>query len=149
MTYLAITSVRDSRVALYQSFGKRSDAVDHVNQFGGFVFRNVENWPTHLMRVVGEAVTIVEPTEEEQRAAMPALTARQIRLGLLHSGTTEGDVAVAIGSIADDTHRAVADIEWRTATKFERLHPFVVDLGAALGYTPEEIDALWFAFLQI
>lgn len=77
-----------------------------------------------------------EPTIEELRASMPTLTARQLRLALL---TRLDDVE---GIILASGDRAL-QIEWEYATTFERLHPAIVNIGAALGLTPEEIDALW------
>ncbi|WP_298983498.1 hypothetical protein [uncultured Roseibium sp.] len=89
------------------------------------------------------------PTPDELRGAMLPLTSRQFRLGLLHSGTTETDVAAIIAQISDPTERAVADIEWRTADSFERSHPLIETLSTKLGYTPEIIDSLWDYYLTI
>lgn len=91
----------------------------------------------------------VPPTPEELREQMPPLTSRQFRLGLLHSGTIEDDVAAIIAQISDPTERSVADIEWRMADTFERTHPLVTQLGSALGYAPEVIDDLWTFYLTI
>lgn len=91
----------------------------------------------------------VPPSTDELRAMMPPLTSRQFRLGLLHSGTIEDDVAAIIAQISDPTERAVADIEWRMADTFERTHPLVTQLGPALGYSPEVIDDLWTYYLTI
>lgn len=91
----------------------------------------------------------VPPNADELRTVMPPLSARQFRLGLLHSGTTEDDVAAIIAQISDPTERAVADIEWRMADTFERAHPLVTQLGPALGYSPEVIDDLWTYYLTI
>jgi len=52
-------------------------------------------------------------------------------------------VEAAIDAIEDETDREVARIEWEYATTFERSHPLVNQIGAALGLTPEQIDAMW------
>lgn len=75
-------------------------------------------------------------TTDETREYMQTLTARQLRLGLL-SRLDEVD-----GIIEASGDRAL-QIEWEYATTFERLHPAIISIGAALGMTPEEIDALW------
>ena len=91
----------------------------------------------------------IPPTDEELRERKPPLTARQLRLGLLNTGTTEAQVEAHIASIEDDFDRQAADIEWRSATTFDRLHPLVVSLGAALGYSPEWIDSLFDYYVTI
>lgn len=74
---------------------------------------------------------------------MPALTSRQLRLGLVTNGISLSSVEAAIDAIEDPTDREVARIEWEYATTFERSHPLVNQIGAALGLTPEQIDAMW------
>jgi hypothetical protein len=74
---------------------------------------------------------------------MPVLTSRQLRLGLVLHGISLSSVEAAIDAIEDTTDREVARIEWEYATTFERSHPLVNQIGAALGLTPEQIDAMW------
>ena len=83
------------------------------------------------------------PTDEELRAAMPTITARQFRLGLIQAGYALAEVDAQIALIADDTERTIAEIEWTTASEYQRLHPLVVDLSPALGLTPEMVDSMW------
>lgn len=80
--------------------------------------------------------TIPEPTPEVIRASMPTITARQLRLALLNRLDEVESTIEASGDRA-------LQIEWEYATTFERLHPAIVNIGAALGLTPEEIDTLW------
>lgn len=83
------------------------------------------------------------PTPEENRATMPPLTARQLRLGLIGGGFSLSDVEATIDGIPDAQQKAVAEIEWQYAVQFERMHPLIEQVGASLGMTPEQIDALW------
>ncbi|UES51182.1 hypothetical protein [Roseibium aggregatum] len=83
------------------------------------------------------------PTQDEIRSNMPPLTARQFRLGLIRSGRTFAQVETAIAAIPDGTERAEAQIEWEYAASFNRMHPLVVSLSTTLGFSPEEVDALW------
>lgn len=71
------------------------------------------------------------------------LTSRQLRLGLVLNGISLSSVEAAIDAIEDETDREVARIEWEYATTFERTHPLVTQVGAALGLTPEQIDNMW------
>ena len=75
---------------------------------------------------------------------LPAITARQLRLALLGLGLTgaqvEAQIAAMPGTPAD---REAAMIEWEYATTYQRDHPLVVALGAALGLTTAQIDDAW------
>lgn len=89
------------------------------------------------------------PTPDEVRAAMPTLTARQFRHGLLNTNTLPSEVDAIVAAIEDDFERESAQIDWEHANEFERLHPLVVSWGAQLNYTPEVIDDLWEYFRTI
>lgn len=73
--------------------------------------------------------------------ALPTLTPRQLRLALHGAGLLDG-VAAAINTMPEP-QRTQARITWEYATEYERGHPLVASLGAALGLTVEQIDALW------
>lgn len=89
------------------------------------------------------------PTPEETRAAMPSLTARQLRLGLVGGGFSITQVENAIAAIPDEQQRSVAEIEWEYASQFERMHPLIGQVGDALGMTPEQIDQMWEQALEL
>lgn len=91
----------------------------------------------------GQVQPYTPPTDEQLREEMPPLSARQFRLGLITSGRVLEQVDEAIAAIEDAQERAAAQIEWQYATSFRRLHPLVVNLSIHLGFTPEEVDALW------
>ena len=74
---------------------------------------------------------------------VPDLTPRQLRLMLLQLNMSDADVTDSINLIPDAGERAAAMIEWNWATRYERDHPLVVQLSAALEFTPEQLDALW------
>lgn len=38
-----------------------------------------------------------------------------------------------------------AQIEWEYATSFNRMHSLIATVGAALGLTDQQIDAMWVA----
>ncbi|CAN0654346.1 conserved protein of unknown function [Nitratireductor aquimarinus] len=86
-----------------------------------------------------------EPTPEDLRNAMPPLTARQVRLGLIANGITLASVQTAIDGIADPTEREAAQVEWEYATEFERLHPLIEQVALALGLTEAGVDSMWLA----
>lgn len=91
----------------------------------------------------GEAWVYVappEPTPEELRAALPPLTARQIRLALVQLAQVPlSQVQTALEGLGDES----ALIEWEYATTFDRMHPLIEVLGGALDLEPEQIDAMW------
>lgn len=79
----------------------------------------------------------VPSTESPQvELTMPTLTALQLRLALL-SRLDE------VESLIEASGDRALQIEWEYATTFERLHPSIVSIGAALDLTPEQIDGMW------
>lgn len=88
-----------------------------------------------------------ELTPEEKRAAMPNLTARQLRLGLLRLGKLAG-VPAAIAALSEP-EKSQAEIEWDYASEFRRLHPLIVQLIPILGLTDEQVDPVWLEFSQV
>ncbi len=102
--------------------------------FAGFVDDGNGGWT---------APAITPPSAAELRAAMLPLTRRQLLLGLLDNGITSAAVEAQIALIADDTERAVAEIEWANASEYARTHALIVSVGAALGLTETQIDTMW------
>lgn len=87
----------------------------------------------------GEAFA-APPTLEALEAPIPSVTARQLRLWLLGQGRTLAQVDAAIDALPVE-QRPAAAIEWEYATSYERSHPLIEPLGAALGFSSAEIDA--------
>ncbi len=83
------------------------------------------------------------PTPEEARAAMPSLTARQIRLALIGAGFSLSQVNAAIEAIPDAMQREAAMVEWEYASSYRRDHPLIGSIAAVLDLTDEQIDAFW------
>lgn len=90
----------------------------------------------------GNSIPPYVPPEPTAPAISP-LTARQLRLGLVMNGFTLDQVETAIVDIDDPEQRAVASIEWEYASRFERTHPLIAQVGAALGLTDEQVDGMW------
>jgi hypothetical protein len=71
------------------------------------------------------------------RQTQPVVTMRQARLALLQAGKL-ADVDAVIAQAGD-----AARIEWEYAQELRRDHPLVTAMGAALGMSVEQIDALF------
>ncbi|MDX0487693.1 hypothetical protein GOC53_28465 [Sinorhizobium medicae] len=84
-------------------------------------------------------------TDEEIREAMPRLTARQLRLGLLKNGFTQANVEAVLNAMPAGADKEAALIEWEYATEYKRTHPLIAMVGAALGLSDDQIDAMWAA----
>lgn len=95
------------------------------------------------------AAPYVPPPPEQQRAAMPDLTARQLRLGLLNAGLTPSQVTSTIEALPAGVEKETAKVEWEYATTFRRLHPLIATVGAGLGLTDDQIDAMWLSALAL
>ncbi|MFN4124431.1 hypothetical protein [Pannonibacter indicus] len=112
----------------------------------GFIRKFVDGgW---LLEAVPEPEPQPEP-EPETPAPLPPLTVRQFRLGLLDAGMTPAHVDDVIAQIEDEASRIRAQIEWEYASQFQRTHPLVATLSAALGLTPEQVDSMWAAAAQL
>lgn len=89
------------------------------------------------------------PTAEQVREAMPDLSARQLRLGLLNAGLIPSQVTAAIETLPAGPEKETAKVEWEYATTFRRLHPLIAIVGGVLGLTDEQIDAMWRAAVAL
>ncbi|WP_437416342.1 hypothetical protein [Sinorhizobium meliloti] len=79
----------------------------------------------------------------------PPLTARQLRLGLINNSLAPAQVTAEIEAMPDGVAKETARIEWEYATSFERMHPLIGTVGAALGLDDDQIDAMWTAALSL
>ncbi|MCA1490091.1 hypothetical protein I6F11_04055 [Ensifer sp. NBAIM29] len=89
------------------------------------------------------------PTVEETRAAMPSLTARQLRLGLVGNGISPAQVQATLDAMPAGADKEKALIEWEYATTFNRTHPLIATVGSSLGLTEAQIDTMWTAALTL
>lgn len=112
----------------------------------------IEQEFTVISAITGKITTITqgvevqeqpEPTPEEARASMPPISRRQLRLTLVRNEIALDDVAAMIEGLPDGLSKDEARIEWEDAATFERMHPTLIQIGAALGMSPEQIDELW------
>ena len=71
-----------------------------------------------------------------------SISKRQAKQQLLLEGKL-GQVQEVIDSISDETKRMMAQLYWDESTEFERSHPTLVELGAALGLTEAELDMMF------
>jgi hypothetical protein len=67
------------------------------------------------------------------------------RKALILGGVSLAAVDAAIDSITDSTERDLARTDWEYAASVRRHSPLVDSLGAAIGLTEAEIDALFIA----
>ncbi|MGN6552073.1 MAG: hypothetical protein ACTHJ3_19585 [Pararhizobium sp.] len=91
----------------------------------------------------GTVADFVPLSGDAARADFPALSPRQLRLVMLDLGLSDADIVAKINAIGDEKEREASMIEWKFATKYERLHPLVVMLASEMGFPPEQFDDLW------
>lgn len=91
---------------------------------------------------VEKPADFVAPYTPPARPA-PPLNPRRLRLGLVTNGFALEQVEAAIAAIEDPQQREIASIEWEYAPEFERDHPLIAQIGAALGLTGQQIDDMW------
>lgn len=88
--------------------------------------------------IIAIYVLAPELTPEEQRALMPPISKRQLRLTLVRNGISISELDVAILAMGDE-----AVIEWQDASEYRRLHPLLNQVAAHLSLTQEQVDAMW------
>ena len=71
-----------------------------------------------------------------------SVTKRQAKQQLLLDGKLN-QVQEVIDSIYDETERMMAQLYWDESTEFERKHPTLTEIGAALGLTEAELDMMF------
>ena len=82
------------------------------------------------------------------RANVAEITPKQLRLVLLENGINAKAVEAAIETIADETTREVAEIEWFYATGHQRNNANLIMIATdLLGLDALKIDAMWQAAL--
>lgn len=73
---------------------------------------------------------------------LPSITPRQLRLALVFAGVDLANIDAVIDTLPEPT-KTMTKIEWEYAIDFERSNVMVAALGAALGLTNAQIDAIW------
>lgn len=73
---------------------------------------------------------------------LPDLTPRQVRQGLILSGIDLTMIDAALNSLPEPT-RSLALTEWEYSNSFERNRPLVLNVATMLGWTEDQLDALW------
>ncbi|UXT43220.1 hypothetical protein FY137_18285 [Agrobacterium tumefaciens] len=80
--------------------------------------------------------TIVDPLTKP-------VTRRQLRLTLVRNSISLASVEAAIASMPEGLAKEEAQIEWADASEFQRQHPTLLLIAAALGLTEAQVDAMW------
>ncbi len=90
--------------------------------------------------VNGEVVEYSPPVEPVPPAP---ITRRQLRLTLVRNGISLAGVEAAIAAMPEGLPKQEAQIEWADASTFDRNHPTLLLIAAALGLTEAQVDAMW------
>lgn len=77
-----------------------------------------------------------------EKPEIPDVTPRQIKQALVLSGVSLASIDAALASLPDPT-KSLAQIEWQDSISFQRHRPLVVQVGLMLGWTSDQLDALW------
>lgn len=105
----------------------------------------IEIWQrAHDAALADEAEKNRPPTLEEIRRAM-VVTPFQAKTALLDAGFLD-DIELMVADPATDRKVVLA---WNNALSFERLSPMVASFAGALGWSDEQLDALFIAAAEI
>ena len=86
-----------------------------------------------------------EANEPQRRREGMTVSNKALRLALNDQGVY-GDVE---GAMAQSTNTTELEIHWNFSTHINRLDPWVVEVGTALGMNDDQLDALFEAAGQI
>lgn len=101
-----------------------------------------------LVTISGGFALIDPPSGSEEGGTntdaltMP-ITRRQLRLTLVRNGIPLASVDEAIAEMPEGLPKQEAQIEWADAGSFNRNHPTLLLIGASLGLTEAQVDAMW------
>lgn len=70
------------------------------------------------------------------------VTPRQIRQALILYGVSLASIDAALNTLSEPT-KSLAKTEWEYSIAFQRNRPLVTQVGQMLGWTTEQLDALW------
>jgi len=73
---------------------------------------------------------------------IPDVTPRQMRQALILMGVSLSQIDTAIASLPEPT-KSLAQVEWEYSVMFQRSRPLVAEVGQMLGWTSDQLDALW------
>ncbi|CTQ45779.1 hypothetical protein [Roseibium aggregatum] len=98
-----------------------------------------------LMRWDFEEGKWLEPSPEVRRAAMPSLTKKAFKFGLIDNDIDPALIDSYIDSIADQKERMKARVNWDDTTTVSRTDEMVVAISASpeFNLSPEQVDAMW------
>lgn len=109
----------------------------------------IKQWLTDNPNTVIHPFVAPEFTPAELRETMPSLTARQFRLGLVNAGLTPAQVTAAIEAMPAGAAKEKARIEWEYATTFNRNHPLIGTISAAMGLAEDHVDSMWMSSVNL
>lgn len=70
------------------------------------------------------------------------VTPRQIRQVMVLNGISVATIETALSTLPEPL-QSLAKIEWEYSVAFQRHRPLVIQMGALLGFTSDQLDALW------
>ncbi len=125
--------------------------LDEIEALGLFV--PVESETPDGMQIASASVERVDGVVKFvyvfEPAALPDLTMRQLRLGLLSAGRPVGFIQDVIDAIPGAMDRAIATIWYEETSIVAWQHPMTQTLMAAAGISEAEGKAMWMAASQI
>ena len=132
-------------VGLDARYAVLTEAVDPVPDYdsGTHYLKSVTARDGDLWRTTHEVLPLPIPPAP----TIEPVTPRQLRLELLNRGLLAG-VEMAIASLPEP-QKTGALIEWEYASEFQRAHPMVSAIAAAIGVSPETLDEVFTAAAAI
>ena len=100
------------------------------------------NWVKYQANLARDGLELAPPPPPPGPVVPTEVTMRQGREALIRAGL-DGQVDAALAAIVDPLQKKIALNYWQNSNAFERSNPLIATLGAALGLTSAQIDALF------
>lgn len=101
--------------------------------------------------IIGQLELPDDTTEDQWAAALAPyaalkiiqdVTARQIRQALILYGVSLSQIDDTIASLPEPM-KSLAQVEWVHSNMFQRERPLTIQVATMLGWTSDQLDALW------
>ena len=115
------------------------DAVTQVNGNWTQQYKTAPMFTATEDATVEEQIAEYEANKLQKRREAMTVSNKELRLALNDQGVY-GDVE---GAMAKSTNTTELEIHWNFSTQINRLDPWVVEVGTALGMNDDQLDALF------
>jgi hypothetical protein len=127
-------------VRLYSALGEPADG--HVERSAGVLKVILDVESAEKMLIIDNTVPLFDDGQPSPAKVPESVSPRQIRLAMLQSGMILTAIDDLINSMPEPD-KTIVRVNWDYAIEISRADPLIENMGALLGLTSDQIDALF------